>query len=232
LKVSVIIPIYNGEMFLREALDSVLAQTYPLHEIIAIDDGSTDSSPEILRSYGQQLTLCRQENQGVAAARNAGLRLASGDAIAFIDQDDLWPPDRLRQMAEALQADPQSQVVVGLVETLYQRDVPPKPDDYIGTAYRDILMGSLLFRASIFRELGELSTKVGYSDDTEFWARRIDNATKTIRLPIVTLTYRLHTANTSYLHYNHNDNVLAILHERLKRRRGKSHEHKLSTPRL
>ena len=85
---------FNGAAFLRRALDSVLAQTYPLQEIIVIDDGSTDSSPEILMSYGDCLTVVRQENSGVAVARNVGLQKASGDLIAFLDQDDLWPHDR------------------------------------------------------------------------------------------------------------------------------------------
>lgn len=110
MKASVIMPVYNGSQYLAAAFESVLAQTYPLHEIIVIDDGSTDSSPDILRSYGDRLRVTRQDNQGIAAARNVGLRQVTGDVINFIDQDDLWPAGRTEALVRALQSDPDALV--------------------------------------------------------------------------------------------------------------------------
>lgn len=93
--VSVIIPTYNRAHCVSEAIDSVLSQDPPPDEVIVIDDGSTDSSPEVLASYGDQITVIRQENGGAGAARTAGLRRASGDWITFLDSDDLWYQGRL-----------------------------------------------------------------------------------------------------------------------------------------
>lgn len=93
--VSVIIPTYNRAHVLAEAIDSALAQTVPAHEIIVVDDGSTDDSCAVLARYGDRIRVLSQPNGGVSAARNAGMRMATGDWIAFLDSDDLWTADRL-----------------------------------------------------------------------------------------------------------------------------------------
>lgn len=98
--ISCIVPVYNGERYLREAIESILAQSYRPIEIIVADDGSTDGTAEIAASYGSRITCLRQSNQGYAAAKNLGLSKAQGDFIAFLDADDLWHPEKLaRQMA-------------------------------------------------------------------------------------------------------------------------------------
>lgn len=97
LRISVIIPLFNGSRYIRETLMSVLGQTHPADEIIVVDDGSTDEGPAIvedLRSAGP-IFLYRQENKGQSAARNTGVKLSSGELIAFLDQDDVWYPDHL-----------------------------------------------------------------------------------------------------------------------------------------
>jgi len=92
--VSVVIPVYNAEPFLREALDSVLAQDYEPFEVIVVDDGSTDGSGTIARSY-PEVRYLRQENQGPAVARNAGIAAAQGEFLAFFDADDVMLPNKL-----------------------------------------------------------------------------------------------------------------------------------------
>jgi len=197
MKISVIIPVYNGARYLAETLDSVFAQTLAPHEVIIVDDGSTDESPDILRRYGDRLRVFRQENQGVATARNAGLTHVTGDAIAFLDQDDLWPADRNRIMAEALAANTELGVVLGQVEMLNQATVKrPLPAKMI-TAPREMLVGSFLVRPSVFAKVGNFKTTVGYSDDTDFLMRRGEHKIATLYLDIVTLIYRLHDHNTS-----------------------------------
>ncbi len=102
--VSVIIPAYNAERFLRETVDSALNQTYRDTEVLVIDDGSTDETPGILDAYGDRIRVLRQANQGRAAACNAGVETARGEWIAFLDADDLWLPEKLeRQMGECSQ---------------------------------------------------------------------------------------------------------------------------------
>ena len=100
--VSVVIPCYNGAAFLRETLDSVLAQTYPPLEVILIDDGSTDESAAIAESYGPPVRVIRQENQGESVARNRGMDEARGDWIACLDADDLWKPEKLERQLAAI----------------------------------------------------------------------------------------------------------------------------------
>jgi len=102
---SVIIPAYNSENTLARAIDSLLAQNYPAQEIIVVDDGSTDGTPDVVARYGKKLRYIRQDNAGVSSARNHGVKAASGDWLAFLDADDWYYPDRLRLHAEWIQED-------------------------------------------------------------------------------------------------------------------------------
>jgi glycosyltransferase involved in cell wall biosynthesis len=103
LRISALIPTYNRRAQVMCAVDSVLAQTVPPDEVIVIDDGSTDGTAEAIRStYGARVTLFRQQNAGVSAARNRGLREAQGEWIAFLDSDDIWLPTKIEQQIEAL----------------------------------------------------------------------------------------------------------------------------------
>ena len=99
--ISVIIPTYNRAHCVGEAIQSVLDQTYKNFEIIVVDDGSTDNTQEVLATFGDKIKVIRQENRGVSAARNAGIREARGEWLAFLDSDDLWLPEKLAiQMKE------------------------------------------------------------------------------------------------------------------------------------
>jgi glycosyltransferase involved in cell wall biosynthesis len=101
--VSVVIPAFNAERFVAEAVDSVLAQTYSPVECIVVDDGSSDSTAEVVRGYGPAVRLIQHENQGVAATRNLGAAQADGKLIAFLDADDLWEPTLLDRQLPRLQ---------------------------------------------------------------------------------------------------------------------------------
>ncbi len=104
--ISVIIPTYNYGRFLSEAVDSALVQSYPALEIIVVDDGSTDDTPRIVSAYGDRICTIRQDNQGVGAARNAGMAAARGEYIAFLDSDDIWKPEKLEREIALFEADP------------------------------------------------------------------------------------------------------------------------------
>ena len=109
--VSVVIPAYNAEAFLGETLDSVLAQTYPNLEIIVVDDGSTDATPQLLENYSDRIRVLRQANAGQAAARNYGARETHGELLAFLDSDDLWDPDKITRQVDLLARFPEALAV-------------------------------------------------------------------------------------------------------------------------
>ncbi len=102
IKISVIIPVYNGASYLARTIESVLLQAYPVHEIIVVDDGSMDDSPRILKSFKDRIVVKTTRNSGVASAMNQGIGLATGDWAAFLDQDDLWFKNKLKKQVETL----------------------------------------------------------------------------------------------------------------------------------
>jgi glycosyltransferase involved in cell wall biosynthesis len=109
--VSVIIPNYNHAQYVGEAIQSVLDQTYRNFEIIVVDDGSTDNSREVVAKFGNQVHYIWQENQGLSAARNTGIRAAQGEFIGLLDADDLYEPDFINTLVSALKANPEADAV-------------------------------------------------------------------------------------------------------------------------
>ncbi len=121
--VSVVVPFHNAERFLSEAIESVLAQTYPDWELALVDDGSTDTSPDIARAYEARhpkriryLTHPDRANHGPSSARNLGIACATGDYVAFLDADDVWLSPKLAQQTEILAAYPEAAMVYGVSE--------------------------------------------------------------------------------------------------------------------
>lgn len=112
-RISVVIPAYNAAATIGKALDSILAQTYPAHEIIVVDDGSADQTRSVVENYGEQVIYVRQANAGPSAARNQGVRQASGEWIAFLDADDWYLSDRLLTHAEMIRENPTLDFLVG-----------------------------------------------------------------------------------------------------------------------
>src|SRR5437899_2524577 len=109
--VSVIIPAYNAAVTIAEAIDSALAQTAPPLEVIVVNDGSTDSTGEVLDRYGHRIHVIAQPNAGLSSARNAALRVTRGEYIAFLDADDIWAPQMLARTVPFLDADPECTLV-------------------------------------------------------------------------------------------------------------------------
>ena len=117
--VSCTVPVYNGERFLRDAVSSIIAQSHKAFEVIVVDDGSTDGTSAVARSFPEQVRYVRQENAGPAAARNRGVTEARGRFLAFLDADDLWLPDKLARQIAMLEGDPTIACSVCLIQNVW-----------------------------------------------------------------------------------------------------------------
>jgi glycosyltransferase involved in cell wall biosynthesis len=126
--VSCIMPVYNGEKYIGEAIDSVLAQRGAPSELIVVDDGSTDGTAQVVHTFGERVRCLKQENAGPTVARNAGLALATGDLLAFIDADDVWEPDRLARQYADMMLEPAVDISVCLILNFFEAGFEPVTD--------------------------------------------------------------------------------------------------------
>src|SRR5262249_54030222 len=149
-----IIPVYNGEAFLSESIRSVLAQRWSSLEIIVVDDGSTDATPDITASFGSVVRYVRQSNAGQASARNRGLALASGHIIAFVDADDRWTEMKLQSQLPYLASNPQTEIVLGYSQRIARSPLEPGNAVYkrVGPPVFYLSLGSALIRRSTFEK--------------------------------------------------------------------------------
>jgi glycosyltransferase involved in cell wall biosynthesis len=212
--VEFIIPVYNGAEFLGEAIESVLAQEYEPLRIIVIDDGSTDDSATIAQKYAGVLVI-RQQNQGPAAARNAGLAVADAPYIALHDADDLLPPNKLRIQIEYLEAHPETACVLGRQVWI---DPPPwLPRDALYGELGGIPLPSAVFRTSVIRELGGFDPSFRTGEDVDLLVRLRERGHGIFVLPDVVLYRRYHGSNLSVL--TSPENRLRSLKAKLDRER-------------
>ena len=196
--VSVIIPVFNGQQYLSEAIDSVLDQTYSNLEIIAVDDGSTDESSRILISYGSRIRYLHQNNQGTASARNSGVHSANGSILAFLDQDDLWVRDKLKRQVEILKESAATQVVFGMVQQFISPEMSPAFRARIrcpAQAVSGYLPSVMLIRKEAFLEIGYFNSKWRLGEWADWYMRCTrSNLPKEI-VPAVVAKRRLHSNN-------------------------------------
>ena len=187
MKFSIIIPLYNKAPYIRKALETVCAQTYRDYEIIVVNDGSTDDSAVVAESYLQHAegicyTIISQDNAGVAAARNRGVKHASGQYMAFLDADDWWEPDYLARMAELIADYPQAgvygcnyvyykpgktHVAVSNIETGYFN----YPKSYYEGGAMPIWTGATLIPRRVMDEMGGFPLGIKLGEDFLLWAK-------------------------------------------------------------
>jgi glycosyltransferase involved in cell wall biosynthesis len=156
--VSVVIPSHNAARYVAETLESVLSQTWPRLEVIVVDDGSTDGTEEVLRPFRDRIVYVRQENQGLAGARNAGMARATGELVAWLDADDLWTPEKVALQIDVLRRHPECVLVASDFSAfgedgLFERS---HAGDYFGAIRRT--PGGL---AGLFTHREELDTRGG-----------------------------------------------------------------------
>jgi glycosyltransferase involved in cell wall biosynthesis len=207
--VSVIIPVFNGERFLAEAIDSVFAQDYRPIEVIVVDDGSDDRSAEIARSYDDVMVLS-QVNSGLAAARNAGIAVASGAFIAFLDADDVMLPSNLRIQVDYIHDHPEVGCTLGAWENFgapaddeWQVDPPPRPDGAVDVASQEALVHlrgggigiALVVRRTALDVVGHFDTSFDFAEDLDWLFRLRESGVRAVILPDIVGHRRLHASN-------------------------------------
>ncbi|MEX2175667.1 MAG: glycosyltransferase family A protein [Pirellulaceae bacterium] len=180
MRISVIIPTYNSAPLVVEAVESVLAQTRPAAEVIVVDDGSTDDTEARLAPFRDRIQYVRQPNGRVAAARNTGLRLATGELIGFLDADDAWHPSKLERQVAALESRPD----VGLLATgltawpgPFAMLADPSAARINPVSLAEMLLfnplatSSIVVRRSIALRAGPFDTELFGPEDYDLWLR-------------------------------------------------------------
>ncbi len=197
--VSVIVPVYNGVKFIAEAIESICAQNYHPLEIIIVDDGSTDDTSKIVQSY-KNIRYIYQPNQGVAAARNTGIKNSSGELIAFLDADDCWAPNKLNVQVDCLLMHPNIGYILGRQQNFLELGID-KPfwlrkehllNDHVG------FLPTLMIRRRIFDTVGLFNTDYIISSDVEWFSRVKDACIPMMVVPEIVLFRRIHSTNLSY----------------------------------
>lgn len=199
LSLSVILPVYNGESFLAQAIQNIQGQNYQPLEIIVVDDGSTDRTADIATRFHDKIRYIYQPNQGPAAARNRGIESARGEAIAFLDVDDLWADGIIAEFADYLAANPEVEIVQGLIQRMQMETATAADNTYrfkpIFQPYQFINLGSALYRRLVFNRVGLFDPKLHDNEDTDWFLRAWENNISKVVIPRVMLFYRKHDRN-------------------------------------
>ena len=209
--VSVIMPVYNTELYLAEAIDSFLAQTFSDFELILVDDGSTDNSAAIIQAYVERDSRVRSFplplNMGEAAARNHGHEQARGELLAIADSDDVFAPDRLEKQVAFLRANPEIGVLGGCLEKV-KPDLTPmsviRSPQRHSLIVLHLFLGSFIFNATVMMRREVFDSAVAYDTsltfgvDLDLWSRMLmRGGVRFHNLPDVLMRYRIHPASIS-----------------------------------
>jgi glycosyltransferase involved in cell wall biosynthesis len=228
--ISVIIPVYNGDRYLAEAIESVLAQNYHPIEIIVIDDGSTDNTRQVAESLKKYIHYIYQPNRGAAAARNTGLKIAAGDLIAFLDADDIWNVTKLKIQTNIFTENPVVEIVSGYLQTIYLKENTNEPPEFEhhGAPTMSAQLGASLFRKSVFERVGLFDEELQQAEDLD-WFMRAEELRVSIEVHVETVIfYRRHDRNITNQISSSNQYFVRVLKKSLDRRRKKNNGRSMS----
>jgi glycosyltransferase involved in cell wall biosynthesis len=197
---SIIVPVYNGERYLADALDSIFAQDYRPFEVIVIDDGSDDSTADIARSY-KEVRYIYQTNQGHAMAKNVGISAAHGEFIAFLDADDLWAPNKLSVQVAYLLNHPLVGYTIAKQQIFLEpgASLPPwLQKDFSLQAHTAYIPGTLVARRNVLDQVGNFDCDYRHSNDSDWFFRAKDAGVLMGVVSETLLFRRFHGSNLSY----------------------------------
>jgi glycosyltransferase involved in cell wall biosynthesis len=220
--VSVVMPCFNAAPYLRAAIESVREQDYRPHRLTVVDDGSTDNSAAVARTFGSAIELIQQSNQGISAARNAGVRRARGPYIAFCDADDLWPEGSLAARIQVLLDQPPIDYVFGLVQNFISPELDAQQARLLAFPTEPVvgrMAGALVVRRGAFDRVGPFSTACEVGETVEWLTRADDAGLVGHGLDRVVMRRRIHGTNTTLRAPAPTRQYLHILKASLDRRR-------------
>ncbi len=229
-EISCIVPVYNGERYLAEALDSIMRQTLRPAQVIVVDDGSTDGSADIARGYGDRITYLQQPNAGPASARNRGIRHATCDYISFLDADDLWHEDKLTRQLDALHANPDAGICVTYLQNFWVEELAHERERMRDHAFAKPMPGyvcqCLLARREVFETVGSFDEGKRIGEDTDWYVRVARAGVGKVVLDDALVFRRIHGQNISYEVYQSTkarDDVLDLVMSSLRHKRSQQH---------
>ncbi len=222
--ISVVIPAYNYSEYLPKAIDSALLQNYPLFEVIVVDDGSTDSTPEIIRAYEGKIRSVRQTNQGLSAARNTGIQAARFPFIALLDADDIWQQGLLLKLALSFQTLPKDTGIVACNTQLIDADgniirsapqlastQPTKEITWEDLLFKNRLQSSgLLIAQACFQTCGMFDVSLRSSEDRDMWLRIAEHF-RVFTIPENLVFIRRHARNMSAHPFRMKTSMLRVI---------------------
>jgi glycosyltransferase involved in cell wall biosynthesis len=222
--VSCIVPCFNGDRYLDEALQSIFAQTHRPLEVIVVDDGSTDGSARIVARYGDAVRHHWQVNGGPAAACNAGLELANGEYVAWLEQDDQWVPEKTRRQLAAIAADPAIDYAVGHVQNFWAPELADEAarhrDRPVMQPVPGYVVQTLLARRRVFDRVGRFDERLRFACATDWFVRAREAGAVGVLVPEVVTHRRLHEHNFSRRNRAaSHDQFLDVVKSMLDRRR-------------
>jgi len=232
--VSVIIPVYNGEHFLSDAIGNVLKQGYAPLEILVIDDGSTDRTSAIANHFESTMHYVCQNNKGHSSARNTGLALATGEVIAFLDVDDLWPEDKLTLQIPRLLPSRAIDVVMGRVEFFWNQSDQKRtlstgnPINCLMNVY----LGSGVFKRHVFQQVGKFDEDLRYSEDHDWFLRARERGIGIMIMEQVALYHRVHEYSMTAKKEAFGFQLPRVLKNSLERRRKTRKSCAMSLPKM
>jgi glycosyltransferase involved in cell wall biosynthesis len=221
--VSVLMSIYNRAEYVEEAVESVLADTSATHELVMIDDGSTDGADAIAASYADRAVILRQEHRGCAAAWNLGLRHARGDYVTFCDSDDVWVPGHTGALLDALDARPDVGVACGITTEFIspELDVASLPTRAPYDESRALVGGALVARRAVFDAVGTFDEGLLQGYWFDWHSRFVESGVPVTQVETVVLRRRIHNYNSSIVQSDMLGEYARALHASLVRRRAR-----------
>jgi glycosyltransferase involved in cell wall biosynthesis len=230
--VSVIIPVYNGENYLAESIESVLAQVYRPVEIIVVDDGSSDRSADVARGFWGTVNYYCQQNSGIGAARNTGVLNANGSFLAFLDADDLWVKEKLSIQVPVLETNVGTHMVFGQVSHFYSPDLEQRQKERFlcpKTKMPGYHAGTMLIRTGAFHRVGLFNAGYQAGEFIDWYFRARERGLKELLLSDVLMRRRIHSSNMGIVKSNtRTDNshadYIRVLKASLDRRRNKDNK--------